>query len=390
MTSNLILFFHLLLAIVCCTPYFLLASYVGYIIAAIIGFIVVLTSIKHPNALSLILNKHFKSIFLYLIFTLLASINIIFSDTNVKLGHIFFFCSFIGMYFIGITSQLTPNLKTNITWFFIIINLINCIISLPNLFDDSIWISRRITSGEASEEEITFARLSSICNYSYYMLQAVLVPFLLDFIKVSENTLLKKVILYSSVVIILVVVLMSTYFAAFLNLFLIMLIYTTHNFKKNGLKILTVIIIISIATFTSFDSISKNETFMYVIEKFERMTNGVLNKGLIEGDETQRGKLTINSINTFNKNPIMGVGPQDYRKYDLVGGHSFWFDFFAQYGIVFILFLVSIFYMFYENKSAKNFSVIRKICFLTIILSSFGNPLLLSPFVYYFCFILLW
>lgn len=390
MTNRVILFSHLLLAIVCCTPYFLLSTYIGYIVAAIIVFITLLTSIKHPNALLIILKKHSKSIFLYLIFFIIALINIIFSDTNVKLGHIFFFCSFIGMYFIGITSQLTPNLKKNITWFFIIINLANCIISLPNLFDDNVWISRRITSGEATDEEITFARLSGICNYSYYMLQAVLVPFILEFIKIRENSLFQKLIIFSSVVVILIVVLMSTYFAAFLNLLLIMLIYATYNIKKNGLKILTIITIISIATVTSFNSISKNETFMYVIEKFERMTNGVSNKGLIEGDETERGKLTINSINTFKKNPIMGVGPQDYRKYDLVGGHSFWFDFFAQYGIIFLLFSISVFFMFYENKYADNFSKIRKLCFLIIMLSSFGNPLLLSPFVYYFCFILLW
>lgn len=390
MINKLIYLFHIILVVVCCTPYFLLAPYIGYLIAVISGCIISLVTIKYPNTLLKILNKHSISISLYLIFLTLALINIIFSETNVKLGHTFFFCSFLGIYVIGITTNLLPNLKRDITWFFILVNIINCCISIPNLFDDNVWISRRITSGEASEDEILFARISSIGNYSYYMLLAVIVPYSLDFIKLNNYSILKKGIILLLVLLIIVEVLMSTYFSAFSNLLLIMLIYAIYNIKKNYFKVLTIATIISFTFTFSYNYISKNDAFMYVVEKLERMSNGISNKGIVEGDETQRSKLTINSINTFQKNPIMGVGPQDYRQYDLVGGHSFWFDFFAQYGFVFTLFSTSIFYMYYENRKSKHFSPIRKLCFLIIILSSFGNPLLLSPFVYYFCFILLW
>ena len=78
--------------------------------------------------------------------------------------------------------------------------------------------------------------------------------------------------------------------------------------------------------------IQKGTSTVYVAEKTVRLYNGIMESGIITGEETGRGDMFVRTFKTFISNPIIGVGYQ-IEGY-LVGGHSSWVDPWAQHGIV--------------------------------------------------------
>ncbi len=90
------------------------------------------------------------------------------------------------------------------------------------------------------------------------------------------------------------------------------------------------------------------EQVQFITDKISRLSRGVADAGIVEGDQTGRGVLFTVSLGTFLSNPLIGIGPvstvESGLLYAEIGGHSSWIDQLAEYGMLgFAPFLVLVF-----------------------------------------------
>ena len=78
--------------------------------------------------------------------------------------------------------------------------------------------------------------------------------------------------------------------------------------------------------------IRESKSFEFGADKAIRLFEGMMDSGLVAGDETGRGEMFMRTMDTFLSNPVFGVGYD--RSVQLVGGHSSWVDPWALYGLV--------------------------------------------------------
>lgn len=76
-----------------------------------------------------------------------------------------------------------------------------------------------------------------------------------------------------------------------------------------------------------------SESFQFVVAKTGRLLGGFAQSGFVEGDETGRGVLFMQSLQTFLRYPLLGSG-FDATSENSFGGHSSLIDPWAQFGLL--------------------------------------------------------
>lgn len=105
---------------------------------------------------------------------------------------------------------------------------------------------------------------------------------------------------------------------------------------------------------TIFEKITKSEQIEKTISKVERLALGVSERGLVEGDETTRGRRLQDTFETFLNNPIFGRSFSSRAK-GKIGGHSSLIDPLALFGIIGFI-PMWIFYFLLIRNSLKFYS----------------------------------
>jgi O-antigen ligase len=71
----------------------------------------------------------------------------------------------------------------------------------------------------------------------------------------------------------------------------------------------------------------------FVVDKAERLYDGITGSGIVEGEETGRAIMFFNTLRAIRDNPIIGAG-HTQRETTMIGGHSSLVDHWATYGLV--------------------------------------------------------
>jgi hypothetical protein len=186
-------------------------------------------------------------------------------------------------------------------------------------------------------EGLAGAALAGVGEYGFYTSCAILSPFLLGkaFSEKGAGRYVLLLALFASGI--------AVALATFLGAGLLMLVgfFLTGAVGLRGRgrgRTLAIFASTATAAFVLWNfALKESEQSEYVVEKFDSEVRGVSDRGLVEGDQTMRGELWSNSMETMLANPLFGVGAGTFSANPLygytVGGHSSLVDLPAEYGI---------------------------------------------------------
>lgn len=229
--------------------------------------------------------------------------------------------------------------------------------SLPTLWSEPL-LPRLIMAAGAGSSLYQRAVLSSVGEYGLYTACAIALPVMLA-TALDMKGLRRTFMLFLSVIIATAIVLASFLGATLLMVigFLLLgtLVVTNGREKMRSIFFFLIVGVIGVALW--YVVLADTAAGEMVASKLVRQSEGVLELGLLEGDQTNRAELWEISVNTFLQNPIVGIGPSTgtenpYMGYR-VGGHSSWLDIAAEYGAIGLVFYVG--FLFAAIKRAVVF-----------------------------------
>lgn len=301
------------------------------------------------------------------------------------------------------STHLTNKQKKNIVLVILLTMTINIFSNIYELVENP-SLSKLITGSVLSPE---LGVNSNVGVYSYvFIVNVVMITFITLFIE-SKSTFKKMLYLFLSVGCFYMVLLASSMIGILTGVIMIVVyifIYTTKNNRLNKLLFFNTFIIIALLIW-----LFEDKFYNYFIQFAQDMDNRYLKERLLNiihavfGTNEQvsfsgRESLYVDSIETFVKNPLIGVGRRHTNVEGVIGLHSQILDDAAYFGIVGItiqLFILYYYYrihiqsLIYDNLTAK--SLVISITIGSVFFATF-NPfinrysgLMVFVFVPLFC-----
>jgi O-antigen ligase len=263
-----------------------------------------------------------------------------------------------------------------------------CLWSLPHMLTMP-TLARMSTGG--SSDYIAEASLAGIGEYGYYVALAMSVPVLLGLV-VSVRSRLSRLLYLVLVVGVAVTVSLATFMGAALLMMgggtlFVALSWTRSKTRKYSWGL---VVLIAIAILVWQTSLSHTAQGSFVANKVVLEIKNIRIGGL-QSETTGRVQLNMLSIASFERSPLIGVGPyttvrQNSGLYVLVGGHSSWLDQLAEYGllgflpvVVFLLLRTMRVLRSVTSKSVTNEAVAHLVTVIVYIGGGIFNPVLFVP-----------
>lgn len=266
----------------------------------------------------------------------------------------------------------------------IILIAAECLWSLPHLLAMPTLPRMRMSNPSDYAAE---ASLAGIGDYSYYTALAMLVPVLLGLV-VSVRSRLSKFLYLLLVVGVTVTVSLATFMGAALltaggGVLFAALSWARSKTRKHSWGL---IVLIVLAVLIWQTSLSHTPQGSFIANKFTLEIERIRVEG-IENDPTGRGQLDMISIASFERSPLIGVGPYTLANnpglWVLVGGHSSWFDQLAEYGLLGFLPIVAFLLLRtlrvlrgVTSKRATNEAVAHLVTLIVYVVGGTFNPVL--------------
>ncbi len=236
--------------------------------------------------------------------------------------------------------------------------------SIPTLWSQPA-LARIIMGVAATPEMIAEAGVASVGQYGYYTGLAIVLPIIVTRAVVSNGT--KAIALWIIAGAIAFAVSIATFMGAILLMFLGLVILGIFHitYAKSSIKTLLLYVgAVAVLVVTSMSVLGEIEQVSYVADKATNQFSGIKDRGIKEGDVTERSDLFGLSFNTFLENPLLGVGPVTNREnpilFTKIGGHSSWLDQLAEYGMLGFCFYI-LFIGLVIRRITKSFLLEKKI-----------------------------
>lgn len=231
------------------------------------------------------------------------------------------------------------------------------------------------------------ASLAGIGDYSYYTALAMLVPVFLGLV-VSARSRLAKLLYLVLVIGLAFTVSLATFMGAVLLMvgggaLFATLSWTRSRTRKHSWGL---IVLIALLVLIWQSGLSHTAQGTFVANKVGLEINSIRIGG-IQNDFTGRGQLNMLSIASFERSPLIGVGPytlvDNPGLYVLVGGHSSWLDQPAEYGllgflpvVVFLLLRTLRALRSVNSKGTTNRALAHLVTLIVYIVGGILNPVL--------------
>jgi O-antigen ligase len=259
-----------------------------------------------------------------------------------------------------------------------------CLWSFPHMLAMPMLARLRMSN---VSEYLAKASLAGIGEYSYYTALAILIPVFLGLVTSVRSRLAKLLYLTLAVGVALTVSL-----ATFMGAVLLMagggalfaaLSWSRSRTRKHSWGL---IVLITLAVLIWQIGLSHTAQGSFVANKVALEIESIRIGG-IQNDLTGRGQLNMLSIASFERSPLIGVGPYTLRDnsglYVLVGGHSSWLDQPAEYGLLgflpvvaFLLLRILRVLRSVSSKSATNRALAHLVTLIVYIAGGILNPVL--------------
>lgn len=233
--------------------------------------------------------------------------------------------------------------------------------SVPVLWSEPL-LPRVIMAAGAESSLYERAVLSSVGEYGFYTACAIGIPVM--FAVALDKGGPPRIVLLLSCVMVGIAIALASFLGATLLMvtgFLVLGALAAVSSGQHKLRSLSLFLVVAIiSAMVWYAVLGDTMAGEAVAEKLVRQSEGILELGLIEGDQTNRANLWKMSVDTFLQYPIFGIGPSTgtanpYMGYR-VGGHSSWLDIAAEYGV-----LGLVFYLGFLFAVIKRAVVFRKL-----------------------------
>jgi len=272
-----------------------------------------------------------------------------------------------------------------------------CLWSLPHML--AMPTLARMSTADPSNYAAE-ASLADIGDYGYYVALAMSVPVLLGLV-VSVRSRLSRLLYLVLVVGVAVTVSLATFMGAVLLMagggaLLAALSWARSKTRKHSWGL---IVLIGIAVLIWQIGLSHTAQGSFVANKVVSEIKNIRIGGL-QSETTGRVQLNMLSIASFERSPLIGVGPyttvrQNSGLYVFVGGHSSWLDQLAEYGLLGFLPVVAFLLLHairalrsVTSKSTTNEAVAHLVTAVVYIGGGIFNPVLFVPSIMVVVFML--
>ena len=314
----------------------------------------VLTLFRSPNWM--LWTRELQSVFLWLLYLFFTFI--LFSNT--QWGYFSLLLSFwepliIFYYYTQIDNN--PKKRELIAWIAIIALAYGLFQSIQSVNANEL-AAREASSGHSSDDAVLTG------NYSFTAAITILIGAMLCFLQTHKVKLhkIKSLLAVFMVVGAVVFVFKCNLMISILSMIMAILLYILLNGEKrvNFVRIFLIVVTLAIifplssmlggvlanmvdtlANLIGSDTISERATLI----------STWLRVGSMGGNLESRVNLCLLALNTFVKNPIFGIGPQNNANIyfmSQLGLHATFFDEWARFGIVGMIFLIIPFVLFYK------------------------------------------
>lgn len=262
------------------------------------------------------------------------------------------------------------------------------LLSIPYILNNDILYIRALASGQLSSSQEFDARKNGVGTNGLYSSLPMIIVFSIALIKSFKLNKFVRNLIILSVIPLCISILISTFFAS-VGLLIFALCYYLYasNEKKSFLFILKMLVFLSVGYFIFYFFLLDLELFKPILDKFERFNN-------VGGDDTGRTQLASNSLASFYKNPLWGIGVPEKGSYHLIGEHMPWVDFLGQYGIliaglIYLVFILLFKKIFVKSQiiAYKPLNQASKVVFVLFIISNFISPMIYYPLSYCLLFL---
>ncbi len=260
--------------------------------------------------------------------------------------------------------------------------------SLPTLWSQPM-LARNIMWLEGDSPLYTQAALAGVGEYGFYTGCAIVFPFLVAW-SYERKGLMRLLFLVLCGAIAIAIILANFTGATFLMVagfcLLSIVAFLSGRKKMHLLFYISLLGLVALGIWRLFLYESVQAEFL--IDRVTREIIGVREKGLIGGDTTNRAIYWEMSLNTFLRNPLVGIGPSSGQENPfigkLIGVHSSWLDTPAEYGLIGFTFYVAFLlgsmrrvFVAFKTGSRGLLSMARLVsCFLFILCGTY-NPVTL-------------
>jgi hypothetical protein len=229
-----------------------------------------------------------------------------------------------------------PEVVETIRWLILIVLGISLGMGVPLLIDQP-GIARLTMANPMANVYAERFYPRGVANYSWYTPLGIAFPVIANWLYKNSRGVIWKFIGWGCLLTASAATLLSTFtMAAGLLIggalaWLILTILTTKRKRTQFIAIIAVIV-----TLLFFPTLyywgSEFDATEFAVNKTTSLIEGISSKGVIEGDMTGRAKMFVDTMDTFLRNPILGLW--GLERYFYIGGHSSWADTLGSQGIV--------------------------------------------------------
>lgn len=168
-----------------------------------------------------------------------------------------------------------------------------------------------------------------VANYSWYTYVAITFPVIANWLYNTSRRLWLKIIGWGCLLAGAAATIFSTFTMATVLLMVgalawLGLVAFTTTSRTSRWVVATVLLTVLLALPNLIAIGGELEATQFVISKAARLLEGTLTVGALEGDETGRTQMFVDTMDTFLRNPLVGAWGLDPNFY--IGGHSSWAD----------------------------------------------------------------
>lgn len=270
---------------------------------------------------------------------------------------IFWFFAIVMNFYFNLKNQKTLKIIVQVLTTIIIVNIFSNIIEIG----DNLNLSKNVTSMVVDNSFYT----TNVGNVSFMFSVALFTMAFIHFAFIKQETNQKLVFIILSLAGLYLVFLSSSLITLLVMVLMIMIYFFLQWYKKRKLttKIRVILIgfvcLVSMFFFRGIISdililVAKKSSNILLANRIEEIALMLVNKGEVFSSPLTRPSLYLKSLKTFIENPIFGKGMIHNHFYNLtyIGMHSQILDDLGRYGLVGLIFVVSIFKSYHKiNKN---------------------------------------
>jgi len=235
-------------------------------------------------------------------------------------------------------AALGENYRKPIASSFFLLLGIEAMRSIPILWT-STGVVRRVMYFGGASDVYRSGFLGGVGEYGFYTGCAIISPVL--FAVAIRSIGWRKITLLAAWWAVVLAITLATLMGAvilavtgFLSMIALALVSSKN--RQLGVRVLAIVTPVALAMW--FGLLATSEQGEMLSDKWGRQSSSALEKGVFEGDLTNRAELWRQSIDTVVERPFFGIGPVSGVESPLlgnkVGGHSSLFDVPAEYGLI--------------------------------------------------------